>query len=73
MSHPLALCERVIVSLQLPLDPLIIWMLSPAFIRACTSVVLLAPGITISADTKKTKVDVNVRSLRWHYVWACFQ
>lgn len=34
--------------LQLPLDPLIMWMLSPALIRAWTSVVLLAPGITMS-------------------------
>lgn len=40
------------VLLQLPLDPLITWTLSPALIRACTSVELLAPGITISVKRK---------------------
>lgn len=34
--------------LQIPFDPLIMWMLSPALIRAWTSVVLLDPGITMS-------------------------
>lgn len=39
-------CE--VTTLQIPFDPLIMWMLSPALIRAWTSVVLLDPGITIS-------------------------
>ncbi len=43
------------VLLHLPLDPRITWMLSPALIRAWTSVVLLAPGITISVDRRKSR------------------
>lgn len=43
----------ITVLLQLPFDPLITWTLSPALIRAWTSVVLLAPGITISVDPDK--------------------
>lgn len=40
--------QATTVLLQIPFDPLIMWMLSPALIRAWTSVVLLDPGITIS-------------------------
>lgn len=41
-------------SAALPFDPLIMWMLSPALIRAWTSVVLLDPGITISVCLGKS-------------------
>lgn len=35
-----------------PLVPLMMWMLSPAVIRAWTSVELLVPGITMSEESK---------------------
>ncbi len=49
---------------EVPLDPLITWILSPAPIRAWTSVLLLEPGITISAEQRYYIMKKNIISWR---------
>lgn len=59
---------------KVPLDPRITWILSPAPIRAWTSVLLLDPGITISEKQrhetmrKQTETSNTARS-SMHYKW----